>query len=153
MKKNIIRDERVSMQKQKITTEAFSLIMMFLIGAILVKQFIFQAEFHEYAVEFVAFFGGCLYIVARNICAGNNLFGEDKKSLPIVNSLVIGVTITAVTAFLHYEEFNNINNFIVELIVAFLSSTLAAFLFYYILNKVTRKRIKAIEKKFDEDDV
>lgn len=153
MKKNIIRDERVSMQKQKITTEAFSLIMIFLIGAILVKQFIFQAEFHEYVVEFIAFFGGCIYIIVRNICVGNNLFGENKKSLPIVNSFIIGVTTTAVTTFLHYEEFNNVNNFISEMIVAFLSSTLAAYLFYYILNKVTQKRIKVIEKKFDEDDV
>ena len=153
MKKNIIKDERVSMQKQKITTEAFSLIMMFLIGAILVKQFIFQLEFHEYVVEFIAFFGGCIYIIVRNICVGNNLFGENKKSLPIVNSFIIGVTTTAVTTFLHYEEFNNVNNFIGEMIVAFLSSTLAAYLFYYILNKVTEKRIKVIEKKFDEDDV
>lgn len=153
MKKGIIRDERVSMQKQKITTEAFSLIMMFLIGAILVKQFIFHLEFHEYIVEFIAFFGGCIYIIVRNICAGNNLFGENKKSLPIVNSFIIGVTVTAVTTFLHYKEFNNINNFIVELIIAFLSSTLASYLFYYVLNKATQKRIKVIEKKFDEDDV
>lgn len=153
MKKNIIRDERVSMQKQKITTEAFSLIMIFLIGAILVKQFIFQLEFYEYVVEFIAFFGGCIYIIVRNICVGNSLFGENKKSLPIANSFIIGVTVTAVTTFLHYKEFNNINNFIFELIIAFISSTLAAYLFYYILNKITQKRIKVIEKKFDEDDV
>lgn len=50
------------------------------------------------------------------------MFGENKKSLPIVNSLIIGVTTTAVITFLHYEEFNNVNNFIGEMIVAFLSS-------------------------------
>nr|WP_204599348.1 DUF6773 family protein [Clostridium pascui] len=99
-------------------------------------------------MEFIAFFGGCIYIIVRNICVGNNLFGENRKSVTIVNSFIIGVI-----TFLHYKEFNNINNFITELIVAFFSSTLAAYLFYYILNKVTQKRIKVIEKKFDEDDV
>lgn len=152
MKKDRVIDERVSLQKQKIVCEAFSYVMMFLIGVILVKQFVFHAEFHEYAVEFIAFFGACFYVTVRNIIVGNHLFGENKGKLMLVNSVVTGIAITATMAFMRYREAHTLSGAAGELAVAFFSSAVAVCLVYFVLNKVTQKRIHTIEEKLDRDD-
>ena len=94
MKNNQINDERVINERRKITAEAYGLIMIFLLISMLVKQFIFHSEFNEYAVEFIAFFGSSIYIVIRNIFVGNNLYEENKKRLPIMNSIIMGLSST-----------------------------------------------------------
>ena len=78
------------MKKRKITGEAYGLIMIFLLISMLVKQFVFHLEFNQYAVEFIAFFGASIYIVIRNIFVGHNLYRENKKRLPIINSIIMG---------------------------------------------------------------
>lgn len=152
MKNNKINDERVINEKRKITGEAYGLIMIFLIISILVKQFIFHSEFNEYAVEFIAFFGSSTYIIIRNIFVGNNLYGDNKKSLPIMNSIIMGASVTFTLVFLRFKEFNTINDFILESLMAFICSALSSFLFFYIINKINIKRIKYIENKYNDED-
>lgn len=151
MKNNQINDERVINERRKITAEAYGLIMIFLLISMLVKQFIFHSEFNEYAVEFIAFFGASIYIVIRNIFIGNNLYEENKKRLPI-NSIIMGLSSTFALALLRYKEFNTRNDFILESIEVFIFTTLSSFLFIYIVNKVTQKRIKHMENKYDYED-
>lgn len=151
MKTNQMNDERVINEKRKITTEAYGLIMIFLLISMLVKQFIFHSEFNEYAVEFIAFFGASIYIVIRNIFIGNNLYEENKKRLPI-NSIIMGLSSTFALALLRYKEFNTRNDFILESITTFICATLSSFLFIYITNKITQKRIKYVENKYDCED-
>lgn len=152
MKTNQMNDERVINEKRKITTEAYGLIMIFLLISMLVKQFIFHSEFNEYAVEFIAFFGSSIYIVIRNIFVGNNLYEENKKRLPIMNSIIMGLSSTFALALLRYKEFNTRNDFILESIEVFIFTTLSSFLFIYIVNKVTQKRIKHMENKYDYEE-
>ena len=152
MKNNQINDERVINEKRKITQEAYGLIMIFLLISMLIKQFIFHSEFNEYAVEFIAFFGSSIYIVIRNIFVGNNLYEENKKRLPIMNSIIMGLSSTFALALLRYKEFNTRNDFILESIEVFIFTTLSSFLFIYIVNKVTQKRIKHMENKYDYED-
>lgn len=151
MKNNQINDERVINERRKITAEAYGLIMIFLLISMLIKQFIFHSEFNEYAVEFIAFFGSSIYIVIRNIFVGNNLYEENKKRLPI-NSIIMGLSSTFALALLRYKEFNTRNDFILESIEVFIFTTLSSFLFIYIVNKVTQKRIKHMENKYDYED-
>lgn len=152
MKNNKINDERVINEKRKITGEAYGLIMIFLIISILVKQFIFHSEFNEYAVEFIAFFGSSTYIIIRNIFVGNNLYGDNKKSLPIINSIIMGASVTFTLVFLRFNEFSTLNDFILESLMAFICSALSSFLFFYIINKINIKRIKYIENKYNDED-
>ena len=152
MKNNQINDERVINERRKITAEAYGLIMIFLLISMLIKQFIFHSEFNEYAVEFIAFFGSSIYIVIRNIFVGNNLYEENKKRLPIMNSIIMGLSSTFALALLRYKEFNTRNDFILESITTFICATLSSFLFIYITNKITQKRIKYMENKYDGDD-
>lgn len=154
MKKILLQDERVKEQKRKIASEAFSFVMLFLIGATLVKQFVFNADFSEYAVEFFAFFGASFYIVIRNIAVGNNLFRIDKhnKGMIIINSLVTGITITVVTAFLHFNEYDNYQGLMVTLLVAFTIATLASAVVFFALSKLSQRQVKRLEKRFDDEN-
>lgn len=151
MKNNQINDERVTNIKRQIVGEAYGLVMIFLLSSILIKQFILNAEFSQYAVEFIAFFGSSIYIVARNIFVGNDLYGKNKKILPIINSLIMGASVTFTLVFLRYKEFNTINDFILESITAFICAFVSSFLVFFIINKITQKRVKYIEKKYDEE--
>ena len=152
MKNNQINDERVINEKRKITQEAYGLIMIFLLISMLIKQFIFNSEFNEYAVEFIAFFGASIYIVIRNIFVGNNLYEENKKRLPIMNSIIMGLSSTFALALLRYKEFNTSNDFILQCIEVFIFTTLSSFVFISIINKATQKRIKYMENKYDCED-
>lgn len=152
MKNNQISDERVINQKRKITGEAYIFIMIFLLSSILVKQFILHEEFNTYVVEFIAFFGSSAYIVIRNIFIGIDLNGGHKKSSPVTNSIIMGTSVTFTLAFLRYNEFNTISDFILESIIAFVCSAVPSFLFFYIINKITQKRVKYMEKQYDEDN-
>lgn len=158
MKQNQIIDERVVNQQRKIMSEAYILIAILLLGSMLVKQFILHLEPKEYLIEAIAFFGSSFYILIRNVVCGNNLLFQSKstksnrKKLPILNSINIGFWVTFAEVFLRKNEFSNTKDLILESILAFTSSTLVALLFFYIINKITNKRIKQIESKYDDDD-
>lgn len=153
MKSNVIQDERVAAEKRKIANEAFIFIMIFLIGVVLVKQFIFEASFSEYAVEFIAFFGASFYIMIRNILIGNSPFGIDnhrKNRMMIINSVVIGLTNTVVSEFLNFKR-NGISLSIKDLIIIFIISILEVFAISFILNILSKRRSEKLENKFDDD--
>ncbi|MCU5331957.1 MULTISPECIES: DUF6773 family protein [Bacillus] len=154
MKNNIVIDERVQALKRKITNEAFQLLMLFLLGSILVKQFVLRIDFLGYSTEFIAFFGASFYILIRNIFVGNKIFlNEEKKNKSIIiNSLINGVVITAVIAIIQYSNSEISEGYGVTLIVGFLVSTLSTFLIYMIISWVNQKRIKKIEEQFEDDD-
>ncbi|MBQ8992983.1 MAG: hypothetical protein IJ085_02455 [Turicibacter sp.] len=69
-----------------------------------------------------------------------------------MNSIIMGLSSTFALALLRYKEFNTRNDFILESIEVFIFTTLSSFLFIYIVNKVTQKRIKHMENKYDYED-
>ncbi|WPC44621.1 DUF6773 family protein [Clostridium sp. JS66] len=153
MKSNVIQDERVAAEKQKIANEAFIFIMIFLIGSVLVKQFIFKASFSEYAIEFIAFFGASFYIMIRNILAGNSPFGIDKhikNKMIIINSVVIGLVNTVVSEFLNFKR-HGISLSIMDLSTIFIISILEVFAIFFVLNILSKRRSEKLENKFDDD--
>ncbi len=148
------QDERVVEQKRKITSEAFSFVMMFLLGAALVKQLVYEAPFEDYAVEFIAFFGGAFYIVIKNLFVGNRIFTTNKNNLVmiVVNSIIIGITITVITLLLHYNENNSFEGITVTVILAFVVPALSAFIVLFGLNKLNQHRIKKLENQYDDEN-
>lgn len=158
MRNNQMIDERVLNQQRKIITEAYILVTILLLGSMLVKQFIFHLESKEYLIEAIAFFGSSFYILIRNIFCGNNLLLQSKslknnrKKLIFLNSINIGFWITVTTVFLRKNEFHTTKDLILESVLSFTSSTLLALLFFYTINKITNKRIKYIESKYDDKD-
>lgn len=152
MKKNIIHDEREINERRKITNEAFSLVMFFLIASILIQQFIFKAAPVEYATEMVCFFGAAAYILIRSISKGNNFTPNLSKKLLITNSLVNGIVITAVTAFQMVNDSMNLKEKLFTLVIVFVTATVGSFLSLYIIRTLNQRKIKKIEAELDDDD-
>jgi len=152
MKNNRHEDERVKMQKLKIGSEALSLVMVLLMVSMLVKQFVLEASFKEYMIEFIGFFGASVYIIIRNIFVGNTLFPNTKKKVLFIIPLVCGVTITIVSFLSNLESHLQSGNLVMTLIVlliAFITSTVGSFVVIYLIYKGNEKRSKKLEEKFD----
>lgn len=153
MKNNRYEDERVRMQKLKIGSEALAILLVLLVVSMLVKQFIFEASFSEYIVEFIGFFGVSIYILIRNIFVGNTLFPNIKKKALFIIPIICGITVTIVS-FVSNLEFHlqsgNLAKTLLVLLVAFLSSAIGCFVFTYLLYRGNKIRSKKLEEKFDD---
>lgn len=159
MKKQIVQDERILAQKRKIGSDTCSLLMFILLASILVQQYLFNAPFSQYVVEFIAFFGASIYILIRNIVTGNNLFStsESAKKIVVLNSVICGLVVSVINGVLKYptiEEYvrNNWGFFIFTQIITFVSSTVFAFAVFFIVYLFNNKRQKQIDKMLNEDD-
>lgn len=153
MKRNVIHDEREINERRKITNEAFSLVMFFLLASMLIQQFIFKAAPAEYATEIVCFFGASAYILIRNISSGNNFTPNLSNKLLATNSLVNGVVITAVTAFQMVKDSMNLKEKIFTLVLIFIIATVGSFFSLYTIRKLNQRKIKKIEAELDEEEI
>lgn len=154
------QDERVLAQRRKISSEAYGILMIALITSILVQQFLFDAQFEQYAAEFICFFGMSIYVIVRYMTLGLNIYGEGKrvKYIPLVSSIVTGLTVMAINGVLnyiryseHYKE-DGIGYFIATLAVTFISVTVSAFIILSCLKYLNNRKQEKINKKLDEDE-
>lgn len=153
MTNNRYEDERVKQQKLKIGSEALWFLMMFLMASVLYKQFVLDAEFKEYMVEFIGFFGASVYIVIRNIFAGNNMFSNLKNKALYIIPLICGLATTA-ASFVMNREYHmsgeNIGLSIAALLVSFASSAVGSFILIYVIYKSNKKRADKLAEKYDQ---
>lgn len=160
MKRQNMQDERVSAQRRKINSEAYGILMIVLLVSIIVQQFLLNASFEQYAAEFLCFFGMSIYMIVRYMTLGLNIYGEGNraKSISLVNSIVTGITVTAINGVLNYTRYsehykeNGISLFIAVLAVTFISATLIVFVLMSCLNYLNEKKQEKIQKQLDEDE-
>ena len=158
MIKQPIQDERVVTQRRRIQSDGFSIMLIVLLVSVMVQQFVFGAPFHQYAVELSCFLGMSVYMVIRNIAAGHNIFGDSKraKAILLVNSLVAGITVTAINGVLNYSRYSakyqedGIGLFIAVLGITFVSTTLFAFVAMMFVGFLNRRKQASIQKQFDD---
>ena len=160
MKKQNTQDERVVAQRRKIHSEAYSILMMVLLASILVQQFLLSAPFEQYAVEFICFFGMSIYMIIRYLTFGLDIYGEGKRSkrIPLVNSMVVGITVTTINGVLNYTEYteryqeDGIGYFISVLAVTFISAAVSAFAVLSYLNYLNKKKQAKIENQLEQEE-
>lgn len=159
MKKVNIQDERIVFQNRKIGSDTFGIIYFGLIISILLQQFMFDAPFSQYAAEFVLFMVAAVYIVVRNIIVGNNLFGDssNRKKMVIINSLVCGVTIAAITTTLNSVNFGlgkmgGSTGIALIAFITFASGALISFIGFEFLYIINKKRQKQIDDRYNDED-
>jgi hypothetical protein len=159
MKRHPVQDERILTQKRKILSEAYGLLMLILIASILIQQYLFNAPFQQYAVEFICFFGISIYVLIRNLTLGINVFGEGKnaRSMPILNSFITGLTITVINGVMNYTRYaesyrDHFGTFFLTLGVTFVCGTLGAFATLSLLNFMNSKKQQQIQKRLDEEE-
>ena len=158
MIKKAIQDERVVTQRRKIQSDGFSIMFIVLLISVLVQQFLFGAPFQQYAVELICFLGMSFYMIIRNIAVGNNIFGDSKraKTIPLVNSLVTGITVTAINGVLNYARYSDkyqedgIGFFIAVLGITFVSTTFFAFITMACISFLNKRKQASIQRQFDD---
>lgn len=155
--RDLIQDERTVAQKRKIASETCTLLLLALMIAILVQQYVLNVPFASYAAEFICFFGACCYLLIRNIASGINLYSQKNRGFKwvILNSLVAGLIICLVTGAANYARYGDNappNIWLVTFAITFLSGTAAAFLGFSIINYFNNKRQKDIEDDLDEEE-
>lgn len=157
MGKKLMEDERIIAQKRKIQSDTCSIVLIMLLMSTVVQQYIFNAPFSQYAVEFVCFLGASIYIVIRNIISGNDLYGtkNNDRKLVVVNSLVSGIIICVIAGTSNYirysEKFTN-GLLLITLIITFICGTFAAFLGFSVMYFLNKRKQKKISEELDKED-
>lgn len=153
------QDERVLTQRQKINSEAYGILMIILLASILIQQFFLDAPFEQYSVEVICFFGMSVYILARYMMLGLDLYGEGKRSqyIPLTNSLVTGIIATAIHGVLNYTGYaklyrDGIGYVFAAIAIFFISITASSFILLSFLNYLNKKKQAKIQKQLDEDE-
>jgi len=160
MRKNLTQDERAVAQKRKIGSETCNLLLGGLFISLLVKEYIFNVPFSQYATEVICLFGAVIYIVIRNIIAGNDLYvtknNNGKKSV-IVNSLVGGLAICVIAGIANYarygEKYADGTLLLITLAITFVSGTVVIFLIYSFIYILNQKRQKKIAEELDKEEI
>lgn len=159
MKKQNIRDERVLMQRRKILSESYVILMIILSISVFIQQHLLNAPFEQYAAEVICFLGISLYMLIRYIMLGINDFG-DKKSLKItilINSVVAGIVVTIINGILNYIKYGvhykgKPGFFVAGLAIMFVSATIGTFVILLVLDFINNKRQEQIKKKLDKEE-
>ncbi len=156
-----IQDEREIVQRRKVNSEAYGILMIILFVSVLVQQFLLKAPFEQYAVEVICLLGMAIYMTIRYITLGLNVYGhgEGKESnlLPLVISITTGIIVTAINGVLNYMEYanhytGNFGYFVATLIVTFISATFFTFIILSYLTYLNRKKQYKIQQQLDENE-
>jgi hypothetical protein len=154
------QDERVLALRRKINSEAFGIIMIVLLASILVQQFLLNAPFEQYAVETLCFFGMSIYMIARHMTLGLDIFDEEKhtKTIPVVNSIVAGITVTAINGVCNYAQYgesyqeSGMGYFFAMLAITFISTALFTFAVLTLMKFLNKKKQAQIGKRLDDEE-
>lgn len=159
MKREKIQDERVLLQKRKIGNDAFQILFVGLFLSIFIQSYIFNAPFSQYAVEMIFLIGISLYVIARNIMVGNNIFDTDKvnQKFIIINSVICGVIVVVVNTTLNYIKFrglfiNEIPDMLLASLITFLCASVSTFAVLKVLYFINKKKQVQIDLKLKEED-
>lgn len=155
MTNNKIKDERIVAQQRKIASDAYQLVSMFLLASIAYNMFVLNAPKSTYMTELIAFFGGSLYIVLRNVSKGTDIKGDytigtKKHGMRkyLLTSLISSLTITTVLVINDYTRYNQNKEII---IIVFLCTFTFWFLSNWGLSLLSKKRSDKIAKQYEEE--
>ncbi|WP_315109489.1 DUF6773 family protein [Clostridium intestinale] len=142
------QDERILISKRKIQSDAFQLLIGYLLIAIMIKKFLFNGSFYQIGVELAGVIGAVFFVRTSNIFLGNDIYPKGNNTWKniiisditsglfscIILFVLAGITDIAKVAYIF------IGTTICFLVITFLS---------YYLNK---RKQEEIEKELDSED-
>lgn len=154
MKNNKMQDERVVAAKRKIQSDAFVLLQLGLLLSVLAQQLIFKAPTSQYIVEIVLFIMASIYIQARNIMLGNDLYdgATNRPKLMMISCIVCGLTVAVCSVALGDADTRDIQSSVLLFLVTFLIATIAYFCTAKCLYFLSDRRKKQLESQYDDTD-
>lgn len=143
------QDERILMQKRKVHSEAFQLLIYYLLIAIVVQKFIFNAPFYQIIVELIGVVGAAFYVEIRNLLLGSDIYSTNTT---IKKNIIKGSIISGCGCTIFLRIIAGITDMQI-LLILFLYTTISfasfSFLFYYL----NRKKQDKIEEELNKDEV
>ena len=160
MKKQNPQDERVVAERRKINSEAYGILVILLAASVLVQGYLLNAPFEQYAVELICWIGVSIYMIARYMTLGHNIFGDNKrvKYMPLVNSVTAGIVATAINGVLNYSKYaehyenTHIGYFIATLAITFFSISIFTFIVLSCLSYLNMRKQAKILKRLEDDE-
>jgi len=155
MRKLNLQDERVTLQRRRINSEAFVILLFALFVSIPVQAFLFDAPFEQYAFECICLFVISIYVVSRNIMLGQDIFGEEKhpKLISILTSIGAGIGAAVINGVFSYSVYQeDIGSFIASLATTFIIVVIDAFIGMSFIGSLNKKKQTKIQKQLEENE-
>jgi len=145
------QDERILMQKRKVQSDAFQILIYYLLIAIVVQKFIFNAPFYQIIVEFIGVVGAAFYVEIRNLLLGSDIYSTNTTTK---KNIVKGSIISGCGCAIFLRIIAGITDMQI-LLVLFLCTTISFAGFSFFLHYLNRKKQDKIEEELnkDEDDI
>lgn len=144
--KDKIRDERVVSLRRQIQSDAYSILISILVISILIQQFLLNAPFAQFAVEFICLIGMGIYVTIRYISVGVDVWNTDSTSNKklIFNSLFSGIIITISLVVIAGERD------IMNMVLIFIVSSVTLFIINFLRNSAIKKKLKRIDDELND---
>nr|WP_300004177.1 DUF6773 family protein [Tissierella sp.] len=148
MENKEIKDERIIFQRRKIQSEAYSILVYFLLFSILFQQYVLNAPASQYMGEFIGAVGIGIYVAIRNISMGLNLSSRKDTSLKklFLNSVFLSSITVTFFVFISGERD------LVDGLTFFITFTIISFSIDFLLQYLAKKKNKEIDKALNEDE-
>lgn len=154
MNRTTIKDERIQLERRRIQSDAYGILVYGLIACIFIQQFFLKAPVSQLLGEVVCLAGIVLYISVRQFSAGIDIWSRPNQTAAktVLNSVVTGLIVTAFLILIAGEQ--NVL-FVVSFFVCFTISSFFVSLLMQNLNKKKRSKIEAElnNAESEEEDV
>lgn len=143
-----MNDERVVSQRRKIQSDAYQILVYCLLISVLIQQFIMNAPFEQFAVEFFCLIGSGIYITIRHLSVGVDIWDSQRhtnKKL-LINSIISGGICVSLLIVLAGERN------VWSIILIFVSFIIVYFLTHLVLRNINKKRQQQIDDELGSDD-
>lgn len=143
-----MNDERVVSQRRKIQSDAYQILVYCLLISVLIQQFIMNAPFEQFAVEFFCLIGSGIYITIRHLSVGVDIWDSQRhtnKKL-LINSIISGGICVSLLIVLAGERN------VWSIILIFVSFIIVYFLTQLVLRNINKKRQQQIDDELGSDD-
>ncbi|MEK3982445.1 DUF6773 family protein [Paenibacillus sp. FSL K6-3166] len=148
MKKSKINDERIVSQRRMTQSDAYQILVYCLMISVLIQQFIMNAPFAQFAVEFFCLIGSGIYITIRNLSVGVYIWdppNQTNKKL-LTNSIISGGICVSLLIILAGERK------VWNMTLIFVAVTIIHFLTHLVLRNINKKRQRQIDDEISSDE-
>lgn len=160
MKSKKIKDERIVQLNNKIQSEAYILITLFLSISIFIKAYIINMTISNYITELIVISISISYITIRGSMIGYSSIDTSKYNKNLMIFVIFGLSliISVVNGIRNYsfygDKYTGIfdRNFLAVLIFTFISSSIFIALILGLVSSIDKVGKKRLEKKLENDE-
>lgn len=158
MKKKKEKDERLERLSDKLMKEAYLLVVVALLAAAVVKNYVLRLSLGYYVTDLVIALVSVLYIAVRSMFCGNGLVDDSKQGrrVTILAALILSLVVTALIGVRNYitygENYRGLLDpyFLAVLALAFLSCLALVSAGLYAIHYCHKKGQDRVDKQLEE---